>query len=119
MPSEKSPFLETERERFQLSFGTLMVVMVIMATMMAGLLFATRLPLITNELKAWFGQVPSSSDLTGNERRTQLYFLLFCYSSPLLMTAFLHLMVTTVRSAVRWSERSKANDEEFEMEPHS
>ena len=90
--------------------------MVVFSTTSAGFLWASRLPLITNELHAWMGTVPSKNK-EGYDRWFQLLFLIFCYASPLLMVAILNLIL----ACGRWFERityrpTSPDDKQWEME---
>ena len=113
---ETSPFIETKPRRFQFSLGSLLVAMVVFSTMSACLLWASRLTLVTNELNAWTGTIPSTNQ-DGSDRGTQLMFLIFCYSAPLLMAASLNLLVVAIRALEKSSTRRAAkSDKQWEME---
>jgi len=74
------------------------------------------LPLITEELHSWFGTIPAANK-DGSDRGTQLMFLLFCYSSPLLMAAFLNLVLVTAQMLDNRNNRQKTDEnKQWEME---
>jgi len=111
----QSPFLAEKPRKFQFSLGSLLLAMVIFSTMSASLLWASRLPLVSNELNAWMGTVPSTNR-DGSDRRTQLMFLILCYSSPLLMAATLNLLLFGFRTLERFgTNESKPDDKQWEM----
>ncbi|MDZ4852599.1 MAG: hypothetical protein SGI77_25195 [Pirellulaceae bacterium] len=115
-PQDNSPFLTTKPRTFQFSLGTLLIAMAVFSTMSATLLWASRLPLITNELNAWMGTVPSTNR-DGSDRGTQLMFLIFCYSSPLLMAACLNLILVAARAIQRqFYVKPLSDDKQWEME---
>jgi uncharacterized iron-regulated membrane protein len=113
---DKTPFQDRLPPRFQFRLGTLLVAMLVFSVMSACLLWASRLPLITQELNAWLGTLPSKNR-DGSDRTTQLLFLLFCYAMPLLMATAL----SSILSIFRWVDKMrarlpKADDEQWKME---
>ncbi len=91
--------------------------MAVFSIMSACLLWASRLPLVSDELRVWTGTIPSTNR-DGTDRGMQLMFLLFCYSTPLLLTGTLFLILKAVRAIERASlRRNAANDNRWEMEP--
>ncbi len=79
------------------------------------LVFASRLPLVTNEIHAWMGTVPSKN-MDGSDRFTQLLFLLVCYSAPLLMTAILYWLSAALGILEKRTPVASEREKEFEME---
>lgn len=116
-PLPPSPFLERQPERrFQFGLGTLLIAMSLCVVTSMFLVFASRLPLVTNEIHAWMGTVPSKN-MDGSDRFTQLMFLLVCYSAPLTMTAVLYWLSAAVGALGRRDSTSFVDQEkEFEME---
>jgi len=90
--------------------GTLLLLMVIVSTISALLLWASRLPMVTNEIHVWLGTTPAVNQ-DGTDRGTQLVFLLFCYSAPLLIVAILQNTMLILRFLER---RSSATTEDAE-----
>jgi hypothetical protein len=114
--TDDSPFLDVRPSTFQFSLGSMLIAMAVFSMMSACLLWASRLPLVTNELNSWMGTVPSTNR-DGSDRATQLMCLLFCYSTPLLLAATLNLIVLAVRVVEKYSQRrAKAIDQQWEME---
>jgi len=94
--SPLTPFAERRPRGFQFSMGSLLIIMAIVSVMSACLLWASRLPLVTNEIHLWLGTTPAAND-DGTDRGAQLVFLLFCYSAPLLMAALIHSSLLLIR----------------------
>jgi hypothetical protein len=76
--------------------GSLLVIMLLVSLMSASLLWASRLPMVTDEIHILLGTTPASNN-DGTDRGAQLIFLLFCYSAPLLMVSLLHSWLLFVR----------------------
>jgi small-conductance mechanosensitive channel len=115
-PTENSPFYEQEAAAFQFSLASLLIAMAVFSVMSACLLWACRLPLVTDELHAWMGTV-ASTNKDGTDRGMQLMFLLFCYSTPLLLAGTLNLLFVTVRFVQRTAKQSSTEtDKQWEME---
>jgi hypothetical protein len=112
-----SPFRKLQpARRFQFGMGTLLISMVLFAVASLSLQFVARLPLVTNEIHAWMGSVPSKN-MDGSDRFTQLLFLLFCYSTPLLTAAVLYWLSVGVDTWTKRGSLSAAKPEdEFKME---
>ncbi len=114
---ENSPFLDAKPPAFQFSLVSLLIAMAVFSVMSACLLWASRLPLVANELRIWTGTVPSTNR-DGTDRGMQLMFLIFCYSTPLLMAATLNLVCVAVRAVEHTSRRrATLSDKQWEMEP--
>ena len=116
-PSIESPFLETGTgSSMQFGVGTLMIAMAVFAVTSACFLFASQLPIVSKEIYAWMGTVPPKN-ANENDRFFQLIFLIICYSSPLVLAAFLNILVHGIRFLeAKRSRPTLDNDKEWEME---
>jgi hypothetical protein len=117
-PSDKSssPFIEAQRApRFQFGVGTLFIAMTLFAVTSLFLMFAARLPLVTNEIQAWMGTVPSTN-MDGSDRKVQLAFVLLCCSAPLVVAAALNWVSLGVNAFIRSRASKPDDDKEWEME---
>ncbi len=116
-PPIESPFVENHSEkRIQFGVRTLLAAMAVFAVTSASFLFASQLPLVSKEIHAWMGTVPSKN-LDGGDRFFQLIFLIVCYSSPLMLAAVLNLIVVGVRYLEASQKTSRVDsDKEWEME---
>ncbi len=79
---------------YQISLGALLVVMLIFIVMSAGLFYSSRIEVVQEELKLFFGITPSTK--SSPSRRSHLMFLLFTYASPLMMAALLSTIVSVM-----------------------
>ncbi len=82
------------RQRPQVSLQLMLMMMVIFAVMSAGLFYATRVAAIQTELSILTGA--RFDGVTAN-RKTQLIFLMFTYTSPLLLAMLFGAIVATYR----------------------
>jgi hypothetical protein len=116
-PAIKDPFIENYSEkRIQFGVRTLLTAMAVFAVTSACFLFASQLPLVSKEIHAWMGTVPSKNT-DGGDRFLQLIFLIICYSSPLLLAAVLNLFVVGIRYLeANQTTRQVESDKEWEME---
>lgn len=112
----ESPFMQSQPVR--LSFGTMMLLLLMVVGAGVGLLFyyALQVPAITQELNAWLGRPDAVVD-RGDARRAQVTFALFVYSAPLALGLF----VVAVHCIVNWlnrfgRSRASQDDEPFRME---
>ena len=80
----------------------MLLMMVIFSIMSAGLLYASRVPAVQDEIQALLGDnVAVRSDDVG--RTAHLAFIIFTFTSPLLLAAIL----STGLSILRWRARQK------------
>ncbi len=92
----------TTRRSFQISIGMMMLMMVVFAVMSAGLFYASRVPAVRNEIAALVrGKTATSGEDVG--RAAHIAFIMFTFSSPLILAGVL----STGLSIVRWFERKK------------
>ena len=89
--NEFSPFAETASARPTLSLWMLLFSLVVCAAFSFLLMMAAHVPAIANTVNDFFG-VAQTVKADKPDRSTHLYFLLFCYSSPLLLTMIVGLM---------------------------
>ncbi len=114
--AENTPFIAQEVVPFQFSLASLLIAMAIFSLMSACLLWASRLPSVTDELHAWMGTIPSTNR-DGTDRSTQLMFLLFCYSTPLMLAATIHFIFVVSRYFASLSQhRDLDRDHPWKME---
>ena len=86
-----SPFAETVSPRPTLSLWMLLFSLVVCAAFSFLLMMAAHVPAIANTVNDFFG-IAQTVKADKPDRGTHLYFLLFCYSSPLLLTMIVGLM---------------------------
>ena len=96
------------------------MVMILLLTLVGagvGLLFyyAVRVPAITTEVAAWFGQTHEVVN-QGDSRRAQLTFVLFVYTAPLALGIIAHGLHYGLRLANRRLQHVDPDDEPFRME---
>jgi hypothetical protein len=86
-----SPFAETASTRPTLSLWMLLFSLVVCAAFSLLLMMAAHVPAIANTVNDFFG-IAQTVKADKPDRGTHLYFLLFCYSSPLLLTMIVGLL---------------------------
>jgi uncharacterized iron-regulated membrane protein len=112
VPSNVSPFASKKTAGFQFSMSSLLILMIVSSVMSASLLWASRLPMVTNEVHLWLGTTPAANQ-DGTDRGTQLIFLLFCYSAPLLLAALIHSSLLLIRATQSQIQTDDTFDEEL------
>lgn len=83
----------------QISLSFMMLMMVIFAVMSAGLFYASRVPAVQQELELVVGDQLGSADEVG--RLAHIVFIMFTFTSPLLLAGVL----STGLAILRWFER--------------
>ncbi|MGB7324221.1 MAG: hypothetical protein WBD31_05080 [Rubripirellula sp.] len=84
----------------QISLGFMMLMMVVFAVMSAGLLYAARVPAVQDELSVLMtGKSPAAGD--GGSRMPHIVFIMFTFTSPLLLAGVL----STAMGVLRWLDR--------------
>ena len=86
-----SQFAETPSTRPTLSLWMLLFSLVVCAAFSFLLMMAAHVPAIANTVNDFFG-VAQTVKAGKPDRGTHLYFLLFCYASPLLLTMIVGLL---------------------------
>lgn len=89
--NDPSPFAETTSTRPTLSLWMLMFSLVVCAAFSLLLMMVAHVPAISNTVNDFFG-VAQTAKPDKPDRSTHLFFLLFCYASPLLLSMFVGLM---------------------------
>lgn len=79
--------------RFQISLTLMLLLMVVFAFISAGLFYAMRVPAIRQEVSLLFG-IESNDGAEDVGRFAQLAFIMFTFTSPLLLAAVLSLIVS-------------------------
>ena len=113
--SESNPFAETEPNRPTVSLWMLMFSLIVFAAFSLLIMFAARVPAISNVVNDFFG-VTQTAKPDKPDRSTHLFFLLFCYASPLLLALWvglLHIFLTRFVFVPRRFETSKEPDSPF------
>lgn len=85
----------------QMSLGFMMLMMVVFAVISAGLLYASRVPLVQNDINSLTGG--QSGDVEDVGRAAHITFIMFTFTSPLILAGLL----STGMSILRWY-RSRA-----------
>ncbi|WP_168566414.1 hypothetical protein [Crateriforma spongiae] len=90
----------TRRNRRQISLSFMLLVMLIFALMSAGMLYASRVDAVQNELRVLFGAdvVPATGD---QGRLPHLVFILFTLTSPLILAGLLSTGLGIYRQLIR------------------
>ncbi|TWU58282.1 hypothetical protein [Rubripirellula reticaptiva] len=87
----------------QISLGFMMLMMVVFAVMSAGLLYAARVPAVQDELSVLMtGKSPAAGH--GVSRMPHIVFIMFTFTSPLLLAGVL----STAMGVMRWLDRRKS-----------
>ena len=113
--SESSPFAETKPNRPTVSLWMMMFSMIVFAAFSLLIMFASWVPAISNVVNDFFG-VTQTAKPDKPDRSTHLFFLLFCYASPLLLALWvgiLHMFLTGFALIPRSFETSKEPDSPF------
>lgn len=80
--------------RPQISLALMLLMMCILCAMLAAMFYASRVPAISAEVYGWFGKQAPAGE---TDRRIHLSFLLFTYSSPLLLAGILSGILAVLR----------------------
>jgi hypothetical protein len=83
------------RKPIQISLGFMMLMMVIFAAVSAGFFYASRVPAIQNEISGMLGGEVGSQEDVG--RGAQILFIMFTFTSPLILAGLLSTGVAIVR----------------------
>ncbi len=89
--SDSSPFAEIVSARPTVSLWMLLFSLVVCAAFSLLLMFAAHVPLISNAVNDFLG-LPQTAKPDKPDRGAHLYFLLFCYASPLLLVLTVGLL---------------------------
>ena len=88
---------QPKRRPPQISVGFLLLIMIIFAVMSAGLLYASRVEAIQNELSVLFGRQITPDAQPNIGRLPHLVFILFTLTSPLILAGILSTGVGVYR----------------------
>jgi hypothetical protein len=84
------------QNKTQISIGTMMLLMLVFSIMSAGFFYASRVDAIQGEL-TFSGSSQVSSNLGGNQRTSHVIFIMFTFTSPLLLAGILASAVSLLR----------------------
>lgn len=84
------------QNKTQISIGTMMLLMLVFSIMSAGFFYASRVDAIQGEL-TFSGSSQMSSNLGGNQRTSHVIFIMFTFTSPLLLAGILASAVSLLR----------------------
>lgn len=76
-----------------------MLMMIVFAVISAGLFYASRVPAVQDDISALFKGTSSTANDVG--RATQISFIMFTFTSPLILAGVL----STGMSVLRWYNR--------------
>jgi hypothetical protein len=107
-----APFAPAKEPRATISVWMLLFSMIVCAFISLALMLASQVPAITSGLNDALG-LPSTGSRDKPDRTAHLIFLLFCYTSPLLLALILGLLHAGISGILR-SDLSNSNDEEPE-----
>jgi hypothetical protein len=88
---DSNPFAEQVTVRPSISLWMLIFSLVVCAAFSMLLMFAARVPAITDTINDFFG-IAKAAKSDKPDRSTHLFFLLFCYASPLLLAMWVGLL---------------------------
>ena len=80
----------------QISLGLMMLMMVVCAVISAGLLYASRVPLVQDDISSLTGGQATGTPDVG--RTAHITFIMFTFTSPLILAGLL----STGMSILRW-----------------
>ena len=87
----------------QITIGFMMLMMVVFSVMSAGLFYASRVPAVEEEINVLFrGRSSGESEDVG--RLAHVTFIMFTFTSPLILAAVL----STGLAVLRWHEKRRA-----------
>ena len=112
---ESSPFSEPVAVRHSISLWMLVFSLVVCAAFSMLIMLAARVPAISDTINDFLGTAKSTKP-DKPDRSTHLFFLLFCYASPLLLATWvglLHLLVTSFVASRPKIDRSSEPDSPF------
>ncbi len=112
---ESNPFAVTEPNRPTVSLWMLMFSMIVFAAFSLLIMFASWVPAISNVVNDFFG-VTQAAKPDKPDRSTHLFFLLFCYASPLLLALWvglLHMFLARFELIPKSFDTSKESDSPF------
>ena len=113
--SEFNPFAETVPARPTVSLWMLLLSLMGFAAFSLLIMFAARVPAISNTVNDFFG-VAQTAKPDKPDRSTHLLFLLFCYSSPLMLAMWvglLHIFLTKFVIGTRAAETDSEPNSPF------
>ncbi|MDA9777301.1 hypothetical protein N9D38_02595 [Rubripirellula sp.] len=84
------------QNKTQISIGTMMLLMLVFSIMSAGFFYASRVDAIQGEL-TFSASSQVSSNLDGNQRTSHVIFIMFTFTSPLLLAGILASAVSLLR----------------------
>jgi hypothetical protein len=109
-PQIDSPFAPANKPRYTVSLAMLLMSMFVFAALSMLIMFAARVPIIANTIHDFFG-LPLSPKPDKPDRTSHLVFLLFCYTSPLLLATWVGLMHSAGKYLASLRERSQQDSE--------
>ena len=107
---ESSPFAQQGSVRPSISLWMLMFSLVVCAAFSMLIMFAARVPAISNNINDFLG-VAKAAKPDKPDRSTHLFFLLFCYASPLLLATWVGLMQMFITRFVATRKFVERDDE--------
>lgn len=115
MSNESSPFTEVTPIRPTVSLWMLLVSFVVFAFLSLLIMLAAHVPAISDAVNDFLG-ISHTTKAGKPDRSTHLFFLLFCYASPLMLAMWvglLHTFVTRFVVIARPFENTKEPDSPF------
>ena len=89
----QTPFAsQDDRSRSTVGLWTLLISMVVFAAISFLLMFAARVPAISESINDMFGIRSSTNGTDKPDRSAHLFMLLFCYTSPLMLMLWVSLL---------------------------
>ncbi len=107
---ESSPFAHREEARATISLWMLLFSLVVCAAFSMLIMFAARVPAISNNINDFLG-IARTAKPGKPDRSTHLFFLLFCYASPLLLATWVGLIQIFISRFVNARKQVAADHE--------
>jgi hypothetical protein len=94
--NEQNPFGGQQRNSRTISLTMMFCSMIFFAGVSLLMMMASRVPVLANGINEFFGW-PENATSEKPDRSTHLFFLLFCYASPLLFAMWVGLLHSIIR----------------------
>ncbi|MDB4331619.1 hypothetical protein OAA27_00970 [bacterium] len=91
-----------KQNRFQIGIGSMLLLMLVFSMMSAGFFYASRVDAIQNELNSLVSNQVSTGD-QGSGRLPHIIFIMFTFTSPLILAGVL----ATAVSVLRWRTKRR------------
>ncbi|MEM9367602.1 MAG: hypothetical protein AAGD07_16545 [Planctomycetota bacterium] len=94
-----------QRSALHFSFAAMLAMVMVMAFFLAGLLYATRIPEVQEDIAIWRGTEVVAAE---EGRRAQIIFLVFTYTAPVSLAALISIAQALSR---RFTNRTSVGEQ--------